>query len=196
LGDNLEQQALIALNKNDAPGKFKNFLPLINHVVVYSSAVLPAIRANKEHKHVAELGDAMLVQTIAEAAGMSDLEKNLPSSESMLDAVIALGNVMGGSSGYNPVKMLSNVIGKEDMIKMMDEMIQFPLHFPEPNANQLVAAEQVALSVGLGFLDQDVAIQSFLHVLSKEQQAMVDSLEKVPFFFKKKKNIYFVKSAE
>jgi hypothetical protein len=177
--DELQTQALVALQKSDAPGKYKNFIPLVNQLVVYTGAVLPSVRAKKEKLHMSEITESLLVQTMDDAAGLkSDLEKSLPTGESIMDAMIALGNVMGGSSGYNPVTMMANVIGKDDMGHMIDELMKFPLHFPDPDDKQLMAAEQVVLSVGLGFGDQNYAIDNFIHSLSDEQTAMIESLEK------------------
>jgi len=43
--------ALIALNpKSTNSGKFKQFFPLVNQIVVYSSVVLPTLKAKKDHK--------------------------------------------------------------------------------------------------------------------------------------------------
>jgi len=174
----LETQALVALGKSSSPGQFKNMLPLIGHVVVYAGAVLPSVRAKKEKVHNSEMSEMMLVQTVADAAGLSEFEKTLPTGESIMDAMVALGNVMGGSSGYNPILMMSNVVGKNDMGNMIDEIMKFPLHFPDPDDRQLMAAEQVVLSVGLGFGDQDYAINNFIASLSETQKSMIDSLEK------------------
>jgi hypothetical protein len=177
--DDLEIEALVAIQKSDAPGKFKNFIPLVNHIVIYAGAILPTVQAKKANKHINEMTETMLLQTVSDAAGLKvDLEKNLPTADSILDAMIALGNVMGGSSGYNPITLVSNVIGKEDTAKMLDEIMKFPLHFPEPEEKQISAAEQVILTVGLGFGDQDYAINNFINSLSQQQKDMVDSLEK------------------
>jgi len=172
-------QALIAI-KPTGDGKFKDFLPLVNQIVVYTSTVLPVVKAKKEHKKNSELTESILVQTVADATGtkISDLEKNLPSAEDMLTAMVAIGNVMGGSSGYNPILMLTNLLGKNETVQMIDELVKFPLRFPDPSEDQLVAAEQVILSVGLGFGNQETSINSFLATMTKEQTEMIDSLQK------------------
>jgi len=138
------------------------------------------LKAKKDHKKNSELTESILVQTVADAGGakISDLEKNLPTSEDMLAAMIAIGNVVGGSSGYNPILMLSNIIGKSDTIKMIDEIVKFPLRFPDPTDEELAAAEQVVLSVGLGFGNQETAIENFMKTMTKEQEEMIASLEK------------------
>jgi uncharacterized membrane protein YuzA (DUF378 family) len=147
-------QALIAVSKDTSvDGKFKNFLPLVNQVVVYTTAVLPSVKAKKVNKHNNELTESLLVQTLAEAAGssdeMADLEASLPSSETMVNAMVAIGAVMGGSSGFNPIGMMENIVGKSEMEAVVDEMMKFPIRFPDPTEEQLMAAEQVMLSVVL-----------------------------------------------
>jgi len=181
-------QALVAIHGSDKPAMFDNFLPLIRQVVVYSGAVLPGLKSKKEHSHNSELTELSLVQTMTDAAGsrpsatpVSDLEKVLPTSEDVLAAVSALGNVMGGSSGYNPIQMLSNVVGKDKLTAAIDEVMKFPLRFPDLTDEELVVAEEVALSVGLGFMNQEQAVDKFVSSLSVEQKAMLDSLQKNVF---------------
>jgi hypothetical protein len=179
-------QALLAIHGSDAPAMFDNFLPLIRQVFVYSGAVLPGLRSKKDHTHNSDLTESTLVQTMADAAGsrppqMSDFEKNLPTSDDLLSAMTALGNVMGGSSGYNPIQMLSNVVGKEKLVQAIDEVMKFPIHFPDLTDDQLVVGEEVALSVGLGFINQQQAIDKFVQSLNEEQKTMISSLQKNVF---------------
>lgn len=179
--DDLETQALIVLGKNGSPGVFKNFLPLVNHAVVFAGAVLPSVKAHKENKHTREFTESMLVQTVASGAGKeesSDVEKFIPTGESMLEAMIAIGNVVGGSSGFNPIQMMSNLVGKKEMEASIDEILHFPLRFPDPTNEEIALAEQVVLSVGLGFGDQEDAIQHFINGISKDKREMIEHLEK------------------
>lgn len=187
---NLVQDQLLLVLNNDAtdPGKFKNFLPLVNQVIVYTGAVLPGIKASKQHKQVHELSEGMLVQTIAEAAGspptqssLSDLEKYLPTSADMLDAMTKIGKVMGGNGGFNPIQMMTNIVSENDMKAAIDEVMHFPLRFPDLTESQLAVAEEVVLSVGLGFTNQEQAMETFLAAMNDEQRRMITSLQKVNF---------------
>jgi alkylhydroperoxidase/carboxymuconolactone decarboxylase family protein YurZ len=174
----LQTQGLVALQKSDVSGKFANFMPLVKQAVVYSSVVLPCARANKDHKHPKDLTETVLVQTVADAAGRSDLEKYLPTADDMLDAMIAIGNVVGGSSGFNPIAMMTNIVGKSDMLKAMDEVMKFPFRFPDPTEEEMQSAQNVVLTIGLGFGSQEDALNKFIDSLSPEKKAMIDSLNK------------------
>merc|ERR1712048_1096175 len=180
--DDLETQALVVLQKADGPSVFKNFLPLVNHAVVYTSAILPSVKASKEHKHMSELTAGVLVQTVNAAANpnteLAEIEKYLPTGDDMMTAMIAIGNVIGGSSGFNPIEMMSNVVGKDEMAKVVEDIMKFPLRFPELTEAQLMNAEQVMLSIGLGFTDQEAALDSFMNILTTEQKDMIDNLSK------------------
>jgi hypothetical protein len=183
--DHLAQtQALIALNEASLPLKFNQFIPLVNQIVVYSGVVLPGVRAKKEHKLNRELTESLLIETVASAAGtnttvVSDLEKSLPTSKDMLAAMLAIGTVMGGSSGFNPIQIVSNVVGPDNLTDIIQEIMTFPLRFPDFTEKQFVVAEEVALSVGLGFMDQEQAIQRFEHALEPQQHDMLVSMQKV-----------------
>lgn len=178
-------QALIAIKPYSDPhpysseSKFKEFLPLVKQVVIYTGVVLPSLEVHKQHKKNSELTELALLQSVAAAAGQKqDLESKLPSSEAMVDAMVAIGRVMGGSSGFNPVQLFVNTVGKPELQSVIDDLMRFPLQFPDPTEPQIMAAEQVVLSVGLGFGNQEESISNFINSLSPEQQSMIDKLEK------------------
>jgi len=176
-----EIQALVAITGNNKSSQqFKNFIPLVSQIVVYSGAVLPSVQAKKMNKHNNELSQSILIQSLAGPSNVpqSELEKQLPTSEDVVDAMIAVGKVMGGSSGFNPVQMMTNILGKGEMQKVVDEVMKFPFRFPDFTDEQLVSAEQVVLSAGLGFSNQQLSIDQFLTILSEDQKTMINSLEK------------------
>jgi len=181
-GEKAEIQALLAISTNNKSNQqFKNFIPLVSQIVVYSGAILPSVQAKKMNKHNNELSQSILIQSLAgpsSTQAQSDLEKSLPTAEDVVEAMISVGKVMGGSSGFNPVQMMTNLLGKEEMKKVVDEVMKFPVRFPDFTDEQLLSAEQVILSAGLGFTNQQSAIDQFLGILSEEQKTMIDSLEK------------------
>jgi len=91
--------------------------------------------------------------------------------------MVAIGAVMGGSSGFNPIELMQNVVGKEQMTECVNDMMHFPLRFPDPTEEEVVAAEQAVLAVGIGFTDQDTALNNFLQKLSPEKQQMVQKIQ-------------------
>jgi hypothetical protein len=182
VSNDLQMQALLAVQTDQKiSGRFKNFLPLVNQVVVYTTAVLPALKANKEHKKTHDLSESMFVQTVAEAAGSNptaELEAALPSSGSLLDAMEGVGQLMAGSDGFNPVQMLVDLVGEEDLKEVLDDMMHFPLRFPDLTDKQLLTAGQMALVAGLGFGDQEAALTAFVDSLDKEQKDLINKLQK------------------
>jgi len=159
--------------------KFSNFMPLVKQVLVHQGIVVPSIKKY----HLKKTADTSLVQTGKDSEPtMADLEKYLPTAHDMLDAMIAVGNVMGGSSGYNPITMVSNAVGgNKEMEKVVDDMMRFPFRFPEITENQIFAAENVLMSAGLGFVSQEQAVDQFIRVLTPEQKKLVDDFEKNVF---------------
>jgi hypothetical protein len=180
-----QQQTLIQVSSAES-SRFKNMIPLVNQAVVYIGAILPSVKASKEHKRNHDLSEALLVQTISEAAGSpaisataANIEKFLPTADDMLDAMLKVGNVLGGKDGFNPIKMMSNIVGEKEMKQSIDDIMHFPLRFPDLTESQLITAEQVMLSVGLGFESQEQAIERFISCLNVQQRSLVLTIQKV-----------------
>ncbi len=69
------------------------------------------------------------------------------------------------------------------MKQIIHDIMHFPIQFPDLNDTQVIAAEEVVLSVGLGFGNQQQAIDGFIESLSPEQKVLITNIQKVLNFF-------------
>merc|ERR1712023_213070 len=169
-------QALIAL-KPDVTGQFKNFIPLVNQVVMYSTVALPMANKAKaagQEKVDPRIGESALLG-LADAAN----DDMLPSAKAVREAMTAIGELLSNGNGYNPVVMMTNVMGGDvEMDKWMDSLMHLPKRLPEPTKKEIEGAENVLLMYGLGFESEEEAIAQFENVLTPETRNVVQDVQK------------------
>jgi hypothetical protein len=143
--DQLMEQALIALMESDGASPLRNLFPIFNHVIIYSSAVLPGLNARDIGKHREELDSKALLQTVATATNVTRVFTNDDDVTHLVESMLALGKVMGRANGFNPVQIVMNAIGTEKTRAISRDMMDFATKFPGfSNQRQILAAQQVS----------------------------------------------------
>merc|ERR1711871_38905 len=97
-------QALVAIESEAKyDGALTNLLPQISNLVVVSSVVVPAMAAKHSKVAMKELTGQMLVQefgVVSSDPTLREMDEQLPEPEKMLNAMVAIGAVMGGKSKF------------------------------------------------------------------------------------------------
>merc|ERR1711959_312560 len=98
--------------------KLKTFFPFVSEIVAYTGAVIPTA-LSKKHKHSHDF--EMLVQTSAKSHedGLSAFDR-APDAAHTLEEMNGMGEKVQMLVGYNPVEFMTDLLGKEGTVEMIE----------------------------------------------------------------------------
>jgi len=168
----------MALPVNKKPNDFKAFLPFVSQIVTYTGAIIPTAMSAK-HKHSDEFN--MLIQTHSSATNnITATGKRLPDPVHTVEQMNQMGKKAAMFTGYNPIEMMSDLLGKDGMTEVVANITLFEAEFPDTvNQNQVELAELMLITMGVFGPDSEAnknATQNFMGSLSDHQLELIHSL--------------------
>merc|ERR1712048_21806 len=172
--------AVCSLPVEKKPNDFKAFLPFVSQIVTYTGAIIPTAMSSK-HKHSDEFN--MLLQTTQSSTdNAAELGVNrMPDPEYTVKVMEEMGKKASTFTGYNPVEMMSDLLGKEGMTQVVANVTLFENEFPQTvSQNQVELAELMLITMGV--FGPDSEADKMMHQMEenpymKLMNLMVDSLE-------------------
>merc|ERR1712048_935505 len=118
--------AVMSLPVDKTPNDFKAFLPFVSQIVTYTGAIIPTAMSAK-YKHSDEFN--MLIQT--HSSKIDGPQNRLPDPEHTVELMNKMGQKASVFTGYNPVEMMSDLLGKDGMTEVVANITLFESEFPE-----------------------------------------------------------------
>merc|ERR1711981_1323755 len=171
--------AAMSLPVDKTPNDFKAFLPFVSQIVTYTGAIIPTAMSAK-HKHTDEFN--MLIQTTQSSTdNAAELGINrMPDPEYTVKVMEEMGKKASTFTGYNPVEMMSDLLGKEGMTQVVANVTLFENEFPQTvSQNQVELAELMLITMGVFGPDSEAnknATENFMASLSDHQLELIHSL--------------------
>merc|ERR1712048_802474 len=171
--------AVCSLPVEKKPNDFKAFLPFVSQIVTYTGAIIPTAMSSK-HKHSDEFN--MLLQTTQSSTdNAAELGVNrMPDPEYTVKVMEEMGKKASTFTWYNPVEMMSDLLGKDGMTEVVANITLFESEFPETvNQNQVELAELMLITMGVFGPDSEAnknATENFMGSLSDHQLELIHSL--------------------
>lgn len=158
------------------PNDFKAFLPFVSQIVTYTAAVVPTAMSQK-HSHSDEFN--MLIQTHAEGAAELPFNR-IPDAEHTVAMMEELGKKASAFTGYNPIEMMQDLLGKNGMTEVVSNITMFETKFPDTvSQGQVEKAEMMLITMGVFGPDSEAnknATENFMGSLSDTQLELIHSL--------------------
>merc|ERR1711981_1177128 len=168
--------AAMSLPVDKTPNDFKAFLPFVSQIVTYTGAIIPTAMSAK-YKHSDEFN--MLIQT--HSSKIDGPQNRLPNPEHTVELMNKMGQKASVFTGYNPVEMMSDLLGKDGMTEVVANITLFESEFPETvNQNQVELAELMLITMGVFGPDSEAnknATENFMGSLSDVQLELIHSLD-------------------
>merc|ERR1712110_703994 len=171
--------AVCSLPVEKKPNDFKAFLPFVSQIVTYTGAIIPTAMSSK-HKHSDEFN--MLLQTTQSSTdNAAELGVNrMPDPEYTVKVMEEMGKKASTFTGYNPVEMMSDLLGKEGMTEVVLNVTMFETKFPDTvTQGQVEKAEMMLITMGVFGPDSEAnknATENFMGSLSDTQLELIHSL--------------------
>jgi len=171
--------AVCSLPVEKKPNDFKAFLPFVSQIVTYTGAIIPTAMSSK-HKHSDEFN--MLLQTTQSSTdNAAELGVNrMPDPEYTVKVMEEMGKKASTFTGYNPVEMMSDLLGKEGMTQVVANVTLFENEFPQTvSQNQVELAELMLITMGVFGPDSEAnknATENFMGSLSDHQLELIHTL--------------------
>eukprot|EP00299_Pterocystis_sp_00344_P007889 c2764_g1_i1.p1 GENE.c2764_g1_i1~~c2764_g1_i1.p1 ORF type:complete len:247 (-),score=69.41 c2764_g1_i1:41-781(-) len=171
--------AVLALPTASTPkSQMANFLPLVSEIISFTGAVIPTAMTKKfKHSHDFEA----LVQMSAQSNNAPNPFERVPDGKYTVDMMIAMGDKIKPLVGYNPMDIVTNLLGKDGFAEIVNNVTKFATEFPDTvTEDQVQHAEMVLLTLGVFGPDSAAnmnATQSFMQSLTAEQSKMMFDLE-------------------
>jgi hypothetical protein len=126
---------------------FGDFLPSIQKVLCFASLAIPALNAKEGKEREQEMvANALLSQHSQQNIDViRNISKSNDGNGSTYDLMLAFGQNIGSQRGYNPVEMMAQLLGEEEMSHILSEIAQASERFPGLTEEQLILAQQVCL---------------------------------------------------
>merc|ERR1712048_164166 len=162
------------------PNDFKAFLPFVSHIITYTAAVVPTAMSPK-HSHSDEF--SLLLQTEADGNVTSDSKlpfNRIPDAEHTAAMMEEMGRKASAFTGYNPIEMMSDLLGKDGMTEVVSNVTMFETKFPDTvTQGQVEKAEMMLITMGVFGPDSEAnknATENFMGSLSDVQLELIYSL--------------------
>eukprot|EP00301_Raphidiophrys_heterophryoidea_P013251 c2061_g1_i1.p1 GENE.c2061_g1_i1~~c2061_g1_i1.p1 ORF type:complete len:277 (+),score=99.18 c2061_g1_i1:125-832(+) len=157
----------------------ENFLPLVCEIVTYAAAIVPTALTPR-HSHSAQF-DALLQTSSLSGHNSTTAYENLKSANSTVEEMMGMGRQIEGLLGYNPMDMMTDLIGKDGLVEVVDNITMFSKEFPDTvSEEQVQFAEMMILTLGVFGPDSSAnanATEKFLGSLSHTQSDMLFKLQ-------------------